>query len=122
MIIGTLGPAVIFYFVGSVPFGLLIGRLKGVDLRQHGSGNIGATNARRLLGWRLGLVVLALDFLKGWLPVWLYIYLWAPGAGDLFHDRWTPDHGHWALTMRSLMPFFISGDIFLTDFVGKLRR
>ena len=60
------------YLAGSIPFGLLIGwAVKGVDLRQHGSGNIGATNAGRVLGKNWGLICLGLDALKGLLPVWL---------------------------------------------------
>lgn len=57
------------YLIGAIPFGLLIGRLKGVDIRLHGSGNIGATNAGRVLGRQYGLLVFALDLLKGFLPV-----------------------------------------------------
>ena len=58
------------YLAGSIPFGLLIGKaVKGVDLRQFGSGNIGATNAGRVLGKKWGLICLALDALKGLLPV-----------------------------------------------------
>ena len=58
------------YLAGSIPFGLMIGRaVKGIDLRQHGSGNIGATNAGRVLGKKWGLICLALDALKGLLPV-----------------------------------------------------
>lgn len=58
------------YLAGSIPFGLLIGRfVKGVDLREHGSGNIGATNAGRVLGKKWGLICLVLDALKGLLPV-----------------------------------------------------
>lgn len=57
------------YLVGSVPFGLLAGRLKGIDIRQHGSGNIGATNAGRVLGRGYGVAVFALDLLKGLVPV-----------------------------------------------------
>ncbi len=58
------------YLAGSIPFGLIIGRaVKGIDLRQHGSGNIGATNAGRVLGKKWGLICLALDALKGLLPV-----------------------------------------------------
>lgn len=58
------------YLIGSISFGHLIGRLKGIDLRQHGSHNIGATNAWRVLGWRWGVSVFILDFLKGFLPLY----------------------------------------------------
>ena len=58
------------YLAGSIPFGLMIGRaVKGIDLRQHGSGNIGATNAGRVLGKKWGLICLVLDAMKGLLPV-----------------------------------------------------
>ena len=58
------------YLAGSIPFGLMIGRtVKGIDLRQHGSGNIGATNAGRVLGKKWGLICLGLDAMKGLLPV-----------------------------------------------------
>ena len=56
------------YLLGSIPFGLLAGKLKRVDIRQAGSGNIGATNVGRLLGLRWGLGVFALDTLKGFAP------------------------------------------------------
>jgi acyl phosphate:glycerol-3-phosphate acyltransferase len=57
------------FLLGSIPFGFLMGRAYGVDLRQQGSGNIGATNTLRTLGKTPGMVVLILDTLKGWLPV-----------------------------------------------------
>ena len=61
---------VIAYLSGSIPFAYLAGRLrKGIDLRQHGSGNLGATNVYRLLGWRIALLVLLLDAAKGAVPV-----------------------------------------------------
>jgi len=54
------------YLVGSIPSGLLVARSAGIqDIRQHGSGNIGATNVLRTLGWKYGLAVLALDAAKG---------------------------------------------------------
>jgi len=57
------------YALGSIPWGLLIGRCRGLDIRQHGSGNIGATNVRRVLGRDWGILCFVLDFLKGLLPV-----------------------------------------------------
>lgn len=58
------------YLLGSIPTSVWIGRwLKGVDLREHGSGNAGATNAFRVLGVPIGVAVLLLDMLKGYLAV-----------------------------------------------------
>lgn len=71
------------YLAGAIPFGYLIGRLRGVDLFEAGSGNIGATNAARVLGRRTGAVVFLLDFLKGALPVAFCVPIaraMAPGA------------------------------------------
>lgn len=56
------------YLLGSIPFGLLIGLARGVDIRQHGSRNIGATNAGRVLGRKWGYLCLILDLLKGFGP------------------------------------------------------
>ena len=74
------------YLLGSIPTGYLVGRAKGVDVRKVGSGNIGATNAFRVLGKRAGVLVLLADALKGWLaaspmPV-LVQRLVAPSAGQ----------------------------------------
>lgn len=58
------------YAAGAVPWGFLLGKhFVNVDLRQHGSGGTGATNALRVLGWRISLVVFVLDFMKGFVPV-----------------------------------------------------
>ncbi len=57
------------FLLGSIPFGLLFGKLKGIDIRKHGSGNIGATNVFRTLGKGAGISCLILDFLKGLFPV-----------------------------------------------------
>lgn len=65
-----LGALLAAYLLGAVPFGWVMARtLRGVDLRTVGSGNIGATNAMRVLGRPLGLVAFLLDFAKGWAPV-----------------------------------------------------
>jgi len=57
------------YLIGSFPSGYLAGRTRGVDLRREGSGNIGATNALRVVGKKWGCLVFAADALKGWLAV-----------------------------------------------------
>lgn len=57
------------YLLGSIPFGVILARLKNIDLRQHGSGNIGATNVARTLGKRAGILTLAGDAAKGFLAV-----------------------------------------------------
>lgn len=65
----TAAWCVFAYLVAAIPVGLVIGRLRGVDLRAIGSGNIGATNAVRALGRRWGIVVFVLDVLKAFGPV-----------------------------------------------------
>ena len=59
------------YLFGSVSFAWIAGRLNGIDLRQHGSRSLGATNAGRVLGREWFFVVFALDVTKGWLPVYI---------------------------------------------------
>lgn len=84
-----LGPNVMTatgaYLAGSIPFGLLLARVfRGVDIRQHGSGNIGATNVGRVLGAKWGIACLVLDALKGLLPVWLLPLAFAEqGSGQM---------------------------------------
>jgi len=59
------------YVLGSIPFGLIIARIFNIDIRRHGSGNIGATNVFRTMGPVAGIIVFTLDLLKGTLPVYL---------------------------------------------------
>jgi acyl phosphate:glycerol-3-phosphate acyltransferase len=67
------------YLVGAIPTGYLAGRLfRGIDLREHGSKNLGATNVYRTLGWRYAIPVLLLDVAKGALPVLVF----APQVSD----------------------------------------
>ena len=81
---------VVGYILGSIPFAYLAGRLTGgIDLREHGSGNLGATNVYRTLGWKVAAVVFLLDVLKGTLPVLMvarlasgtHLLAWAISAG-----------------------------------------
>jgi glycerol-3-phosphate acyltransferase PlsY len=71
---------VLSYLLGSIPSGFIIGVLSGVDVRNTGSGNIGATNVARALGKGLGLLTLLADTAKGYLPVYIAQYL---ALGDL---------------------------------------
>ena len=70
--------AAISYILGSIPNGLILGKaIWGVDLRQHGSKNIGATNAWRTIGKAGGISIFALDFLKGAISAYLGLHLGA---------------------------------------------
>ncbi|MGB8342659.1 MAG: glycerol-3-phosphate 1-O-acyltransferase PlsY [Chthoniobacterales bacterium] len=73
------------YLLGSCPNGLLVSRAQGIDIRRHGSGNIGATNVLRVIGKKWGYVVFALDALKGLLAVELAFWI-----ANIFHG--TPRH------------------------------
>jgi len=67
------------YIIGSIPTAFLFGRIfKGIDIRNYGSGNIGATNAFRVLGKRVGIIVFLIDVLKGFIPVFIISELILP--------------------------------------------
>lgn len=68
------------YLLGAVPFATIVARARGVDIRTVGSGNSGATNVQRALGWGPGLLVAVIDICKGAVAVWLARRL---GVGDL---------------------------------------
>lgn len=73
------------YLVGAIPFSYMAGKLlKGIDLREHGSGNLGASNTFRIIGVAPGVVVLLLDFAKGFVPVYI--------AGQLAASYGLPVH------------------------------
>ncbi len=65
--------SLIGYLLGSVIFGEVVAKFKGVNLREVGSGNVGATNVSRALGKGYGLLVLVLDLLKGFIPVFFFL-------------------------------------------------
>lgn len=77
------------YLLGAIPTSFLVARAaRGIDLRQHGSGNLGATNAFRVLGWKAAAPIFLLDIAKGWLPVALFplwdtstVWTWALAYG-----------------------------------------
>ena len=61
------------YLIGAFPSSYVVGRLvRGIDLREHGSGNLGATNVFRVLGWRAATPVFILDIAKGWFPTFFF--------------------------------------------------
>src|SRR5690242_2811463 len=64
-----IGCLVAAYLLGSIPTGLLLGKVYGIDVRKEGSGNIGATNLYRTVGRKVGVLTLIFDCLKGFLPV-----------------------------------------------------
>ena len=70
LFIPTLVLLAFAYVCGSLPFGYWAGRMKGIDVREHGSRNIGATNVLRVLGKGVGIPVFLLDALKGFVPTW----------------------------------------------------
>src|SRR3990170_4550937 len=67
-----LGAIIVGYLLGSIPSGLIVGRLlRGIDVRQYGSGRTGTTNTLRILGWRASTVVLVADIAKALLPAYV---------------------------------------------------
>lgn len=61
------------YLLGAIPSSYIAGQLaRGIDLREHGSGNLGTTNAFRVLGTRIAVLVMAFDVFKGFVPVWFF--------------------------------------------------
>jgi glycerol-3-phosphate acyltransferase PlsY len=77
------------YFLGSVPFGLILGKFKGIDVREHGSGNIGATNVWRVLGPKWGALTFFLDAAKGFFAVSLAQQIaWRQAAPPALEDQY----------------------------------
>jgi glycerol-3-phosphate acyltransferase PlsY len=97
------------YLLGSIPFGFLAAKAKGIDIRSVGSGNIGATNAMRVLGKPVGIAVLLADVAKGlvavkFLPplIWNWLAPHYSGFFQYFHDT----------TVENQMKFFVLVGIF----------
>lgn len=76
------------YLIGSIPTSVWLGKFyHGIDIREHGSGNAGATNTFRIFGKKLGIIVLIIDILKGWIAVKLFYVLYESGQSvdELFN-------------------------------------
>jgi len=94
----------ISYLAGSIPSAYLAGKARGVDLRAHGSGNLGATNVARVLGTRVGVLVFVADVLKGFLPVWILPrYIDSPTL-----ELWAVLYGAAAI-LGHVKPIFLGG-------------
>jgi acyl phosphate:glycerol-3-phosphate acyltransferase len=89
---------IIAYLLGAIPFAYLAGKYKNIDVRKHGSGNIGTTNAFRLLGAKLGIMVLLGDAFKGALAAWFGLFFFGPWGGII--------GGLLAMLGHSFNPFF----------------
>src|SRR6266566_9154051 len=99
----TVG-VVISYLAGSIPSAYLAGKARGVDLRKHGSGNLGATNVVRVLGPKIGAVVFIADLMKGFLPVYflpVYTETLQPGLWALVYGA--------AAILGHVKPVFLLG-------------
>ena len=77
------------YLLGGIPTGYILGRLHGIDIRKHGSGNPGTANVYRILGKWPGIATFAADFLKGFIPAMIAMhYFYIEGATDFSKGHW----------------------------------
>src|SRR6266513_8026 len=95
---------IIAYLAGSIPSAYIAGKVRGVDLRKHGSGNLGATNVVRVLGPKIGGAVFLADLLKGFLPV----YFLPRYAETLRPELWALVFGAGAIVAH-VKPIFLLG-------------
>lgn len=93
------------YLLGAIPFGYLVARVHGIDIFQHGSGNVGATNVGRVLGWRYGVLVFLLDFAKGAGPTALALAL--PDRADMLPADALPVAAGLAAFLGHLFPVYL---------------
>lgn len=95
------GALLLAYIIGAIPTGLIVARqLAGIDIRQHGSKNIGATNVWRVLGWKLGLTTFLIDVAKAFLGVMQAVWL---GGGGV----WLPVLAAFAVLLGNFFNVFL---------------
>jgi glycerol-3-phosphate acyltransferase PlsY len=93
------------YLLGSVPFGWVIGKARGIDIREHGSRNIGATNCWRVCGWPFGLAAFILDVAKGFVPVFVAVRWLVPRIRPALGEEGTDAAFCWLIvTLVALGP------------------
>lgn len=90
---------VIGYLIGAIPFALILGKMRGIDVRKIGSGNVGATNLGRALGRKWGVLCFVLDVLKGFLPVFLSGLWLGYMSHELGHTLSTTESWRWLVVM-----------------------
>ncbi|MCS6959457.1 MAG: glycerol-3-phosphate 1-O-acyltransferase PlsY [Pseudanabaenaceae cyanobacterium SKYGB_i_bin29] len=103
---------VVAYLLGSIPTGYLVGKVKGIDIREHGSGSTGATNVWRVIGKKEGVFVWLVDSLKGYGAVWLALH-W----GQLFPNY--PLHSWWVVGSALMVVLGHSRSVWLGFQGGK---
>lgn len=99
-----IGIILFCYLIGSIPWGYLIGRFNGIDIRRHGSKNIGATNVVRTLGKSWGYFCFFLDFAKGFFPVWLVIH---QSSTTLSANSWIPVLAAFMVVIGHCFPIYL---------------
>ncbi len=95
------------YLLGAIPFGYLVARSCGVNIFEQGSGNLGATNVARVLGMRFGLLVFALDFAKGAIPVALALHFKPDHDDELWRRGWVEVGAGLLAFLGHLFPIYL---------------
>ena len=106
IVVQFIGIVVIGYLLGAIPFGVIIGKMvRGIDVREYGSGSMGMTNVMRTVGAKAGLIVLIADLLKGAMAVALALAIFYSADHDMVH--WGQMAGGAAAVVGHSWPIYI---------------